>query len=69
MNQRRTTVRVTRLKDQGRETDLDGTTAAERIGMIWQLTLDAWAFTGQAGADLPMRRDLVRVSRHSPDRA
>jgi hypothetical protein len=63
MSERNVTVRVTRLRDQGTESDLDGTTPAERIGMIWQLTLDAWAFMGDADLHAPMRRDIARVIR------
>lgn len=29
------------------EDELVGGTAAERIAMVWQLTLDAWAMSGQ----------------------
>lgn len=63
MNHRDTPIRVTRLKDQGRERDLENTTAAERIGMIWQLTIDAWAFTGTFDAESRLPRHVVRVIR------
>jgi hypothetical protein len=56
-------IRVTKLSDQGRERDLRDTTPAERIGMIWQLTLDAWAFVEGFDAEAPMQRDVVRVIR------
>jgi len=61
MDRRQLPVRVTRLRDQGRERDLEGTTPAERIGMMWLLALDAWAFMGDA--DAPLRRDVLRVIR------
>ena len=57
MTERNTNPRVSRLKDQGHEFDLDGTTPAERIDMMWQLALDAWAFAGDANAE-------PRLSRH-----
>jgi hypothetical protein len=63
MNERTTMPRVSRLKDQGSEGDLAGTTAAEQIGKVWRLTLRAWALTGQPNLDAPMRRDMVRVIR------
>jgi len=56
-------VRVTKLSDQGRELDLRDTTPAERIGMIWQLTLDAWAFVEGFDAESRLPRDVVRVVR------
>ncbi len=59
----RRTIRLTKLSDQGRESDLRDTTAAERIGMMWQLTLDAWAFVEGFDPEARMRRDLVRVVR------
>lgn len=58
-----TPIRITHLKEQGRERDLENTTAAERIAMMWQLTLDAWAFTGTADAESRLPRHVVRVIR------
>jgi hypothetical protein len=63
MNHRDRQIRVTRLKDQGRERDLENTTPAERIGMMWQLALDAWAFTGTLDAESRLPRHVVRVIR------
>ncbi len=63
MERRNVTVRVTRLRDQGKESDLEGTTPAERIGMMWQLALDAWAFMGGADAESRLPRHVVRVIR------
>ena len=40
-------VRKTTLQEQDDDPELENTTAAERLGMMWQLTLDAWAFTGR----------------------
>jgi len=57
------TSRISKLTDRGRESDIGDTTAAERIGMMWQLTLDAWAFVEGVDPDTPMRRDVVRVVR------
>lgn len=41
------------------------TTAAELISMVWQLTINAWAFRGVDVAGKRMRRDFVRVIRFS----
>jgi hypothetical protein len=56
-------VRVTRLDRQGTEDDFAGTTPAERIGMVWPLTLEAWAFKGMTDAESRLPRHLVRVLR------
>jgi hypothetical protein len=57
-------VRKTSLR--GQETDhqdLLQTTAGERLGMMWQLALDAWAFTGQPLAESRLSRPIIRVLR------
>ncbi len=56
-------VRVSHLKLQGTEKDFADTTPAERIGMVWPLTLDAWAFRGMTDAQSRLPRHLVRVQR------
>jgi hypothetical protein len=38
-------------------------TPAERLEMVWQLTLQAWAFTGTVDGEPRLRRDVVRVIR------
>ena len=57
------TIRVTKLSDQGREGDLRDTTPAERLGMMWQLALDAWTFVEQFDAQSRLPRHVVRVVR------
>jgi hypothetical protein len=58
------TIRVTRLSDQGNDMDLRATTTpAERIGMMWQLVIDAWAFMGDPVAQSRLPRHVVRVVR------
>jgi hypothetical protein len=39
-------VRIGSLRQQGEETDLENTTPAERLSIMWQLALDAWTFKG-----------------------
>lgn len=56
-------VRISRLQDQDRTDDLQSTTPAERLAMMWQLTLDAWAFKGERLAELRLPRHIVRVLR------
>lgn len=54
-------VRVRQLIDQGRETDLEQTTPAQRLSMMWQLALDAWAFKGESLAKSRLPRHVVRI--------
>lgn len=56
-------VRVSRLEFQGTEKDFAGTTPAERIGMVWPLTLEAWAFRGMTDAESRLPRHLVSIQR------
>ena len=58
-------IRVSSLCDQDRSDiqELSRTTPAERLQMMWQLTLDAWAFKGEPVAELRLPRHIVRVLR------
>ena len=53
--------RLCRLGDEPREQD--DNTPAERIAMVWTLTLQAWAFQGGGDAESRLRRDVGRVVR------
>ncbi len=55
-------IRIRRLADAGGDSDYLATTPAERFAMVWQLTLDAWAFKGEPVTG-PMPRHIVRVVR------
>ena len=50
----------------GEEPDdgLADTTVEERVGMVWQLTLDAWACAGRRIPDYPRSEMPVRVLRN-----
>ena len=58
-------IRVSNLTAQDRADieDLSKTTPAERLQMMWQLTLDAWAFKGEPVVELRLPRHIVRVLR------
>ena len=58
-------IRVRNLYDQDRtdHEDFSRTTPAERLQMMWQLTVDAWAFKGERVAELRLPRHIVRVLR------
>lgn len=58
-----TNVRVSTLREQNQTEDLLKTTPAERLQMMWQLTLDAWAFKGEPIAELRLPRHIVRIQR------
>jgi hypothetical protein len=61
--------RGVRVKRLGENDDLElfrNTTPAERIDMMWQLTLDAWAAKGEPITNPKMDRSVVRVVRQIP---
>ena len=59
----RTRVTKSTLQLQGTDAFLAEATAAERMGMVWQLTLDAWAFKEPTVAESRFQRHVVRVVR------
>ena len=56
-------LRIRKLDEQSDKDDLESTTPAQRIEMMWQLTLDAWAFKGEPLAELRLPRHIIRVLR------
>ena len=63
MREKVSTLRVSRLKEQGDEDDFKDAAPAERIAVVWQLTLDAWSFKEQPVAQHRLQRDVVRIQR------
>ena len=61
MTKRNIQVRKTSLKEE--TDDLRNTTPAERLAMMWQLALDAWAFKGEPLAESRLQRHIIRVYR------
>ena len=60
----RTKVKKTTLQTQGNDDDvIIDATPAERMGMVWQLTLDAWEFLDPESAQSEFQRHIVRVQR------
>jgi len=59
----RSVVRKTTLHDQDDRGIILDATPSERMAMVWQLTLDAWAFTDPAGAKSEFQRHVGRVER------
>lgn len=56
-------VRKYRLGDEPPDDLRSTTTASERLGMVWQLTRDAWAMAGREIPDYPRREMPIRVRR------
>ena len=56
-------IRVRRLSDCSPERDMADTTPAERMGMMWQLALDSWAFMGDDLVEPRLPRHVVRLIR------
>lgn len=63
MSEQRKTVRVRRRTDEDDDPDVRAMTPAERIEMMWQLALDAWAAKGEPVRDARLPRNIVRVIR------
>ncbi len=61
----RTVVRVTTLQGQDDRGIILDATPAERMGMVWQLTLDAWAFRDPIRAKSEFQRHVARVERRA----
>lgn len=57
-------VRVLKLQEKENHEDfLSGTTPAERLQMMWELTQAAWTFKGEPVAEQRLPRHLIRVLR------
>ena len=56
-------IRVYRLGEEPADDLRATTTAAERVEMVWQVTLDAWALAGRPIPDYPRSEAPVRVIR------
>ena len=56
-------VRVLRKGDKEDDPYLKGTTAQERLLMMWPLALQAWAFKGEDHRESRLSRHVVRVLR------
>jgi hypothetical protein len=56
-------VRKTTLEHQGADDAVRRMTAAERIAMVWTLSVQAWQFKEPGGDEPRLRRHVVRVVR------
>jgi len=55
------TLCIRRLDEESEKDNFEWTTPAQRLEIMWQLTLDAWAFRGEPIAEFQW--DAVRVIR------
>jgi hypothetical protein len=56
-------IRKTNLQEADRRDDLKDRTPAERIGMMWQLALDAWAFKENLNVEPRLQRHVISIKR------
>jgi hypothetical protein len=56
-------VRKISLDEEGRDPEIAKMTPAARIEMVWQLTLQAWAFKEGRWDEPRLQRHVVRVVR------
>jgi hypothetical protein len=56
-------IRKTTLREADERDDLKDKTPAERIEMMWQLAMDAWAFKENLNAEPRFQRHIVVVKR------
>ena len=56
-------VRICRLGGEGPERDYLRMTPGERMSIVWQLTVDRWAFKGEPLDESRLPRHVVRVIR------
>ena len=59
----RSVVRKTTLQAQDDSGIIVDATPAERIGMVWQMTLDAWTFLDSNLAKSEFQRQVGRIER------
>lgn len=50
--------RISKLEEQDKSDDLRSTTPAQRLEMMWQLAVDAWAFKREPVAEF--QKSVVR---------
>lgn len=55
--------KLTTLSEQDNHIGLENTTADERVGMMWQLAVQTWAFMGEDVAEQEFQRHLGGIER------
>jgi len=65
MAKRGVKIRKTEIKSQDNHDDLSSTSPADRFGMVWPLTLNAWSFKEGRFAEPRLQRHLVGIHRRA----
>lgn len=55
--------RITHLHDKDEDNYIRSLSPSQRVEMVWQLTLQAWAFKEGLDYEPRLRRDVVRIIR------
>jgi hypothetical protein len=63
MAQRAVTLRIRDLHDPDDDAHIQRMTPGERIALVWQLTVDSWAFMGEPIGESRLSRHVGRVIR------
>lgn len=59
-------IRLSSMDEDEDHRDVADLSAAERLGFMWQLTKDAWAFKGETErAESRLQRHVVRLERRA----
>ncbi|MCA9031842.1 MAG: hypothetical protein KDA66_13595 [Planctomycetaceae bacterium] len=59
----RSVSKLTTLDEQGNDSGVPHATPAERVKMVWPLTVTAWAFKGQDIVQSRLQRHVARIIR------
>lgn len=63
MDRNQMSVRIGKVGEDTMARELRALSPAERLGIMWQLTIDAWAFKGDPIAESRLQRHVVRLLR------
>ena len=63
MHSHRLTLHSRKLKDQDDIEGLKNISPGDRIGMVWPITMDAWAFNKQGNAESRLQRHIIHIYR------
>jgi hypothetical protein len=61
----KTLVRKTTLRESNDSSDLQGKSPHQLIGMMWQLTLNAWSFKEKIDVEPRLQRHIVVLKRRA----
>jgi hypothetical protein len=56
-------IRIRHRSDSDQDNDLKGLSPGDLMGMMWQLTLNAWSFRMRLNAEPRLQRNVVMLTR------